>query len=90
MKCLRSVEGILNFTISVSSAEFAALSASMFPCIAIWLRIQESLILNPHSFFYWFVYITCKNMKVVLSYREVAFPHINFLFSSDLRKNGFV
>ena len=36
MKCLRSIEGILNFTISKLSADFAALSASLFPCRPIW------------------------------------------------------
>ena len=46
MKCLRSLEGILNFTVSNSSADFAALSTSdsLFPCIPIWLGIQQKLI----------------------------------------------
>ena len=36
-----SVEGILNFTISNLSADFAALSL-LFPCIPIWLGIQQN------------------------------------------------
>ena len=45
MKCLRSVEGILNLTliISNSSAEFAALSTSLFPCMPVWPKNLTSL-----------------------------------------------
>ena len=41
MRCLSSVERISNFTISNSSADFAALSASLFPCIPIWLGFEK-------------------------------------------------
>ena len=47
MKGLRSVEGILNFTISSSRADFAALSASLFPYIPILLGIQQILTFYP-------------------------------------------
>ena len=34
---------VVNFTISKSSADFASLSVSLFPCIPIWLGIQQKL-----------------------------------------------
>ena len=46
-KCLRSVERNFKFTISKSSAGFAALSASLFPCIPTWLGIQQQLTILP-------------------------------------------
>ena len=49
MKCLRSVEGILNFTMSNSSEDFATLSSSLSPCIPIWLGTQQMLTILPYN-----------------------------------------
>ena len=46
LKCLRSVEGNLNLTISNSSADFAVLSAHC-SLVPIWLGIQQLRIFYP-------------------------------------------